>query len=1249
MSRQLTQLIIMAHRYFITDERQIRIMKILSVKFQNLNSLKGEHQIHFDQSPLDESGLFLITGPTGSGKTTILDAITVALYGKVHRHEKNVEEIMSGHTYECYSELEFEIKGIRYRSKWSLKKSNKRADGKLQAEKMEFAELPSEKFLGGHTTTQVKQEIIRICGLDYDQFLRSVILSQGDFTRFMKASENERSELLEKITDTKIYSDISIYVYERLVQEKKQLITLKERMQEDLPLPAEETIRLADELAKLSVTDLDLKKEQLDLATKINWLQKTGELKAKLQSNLTALAGSRLLLEQNQPDFKRLELHNGATAWQPDLVRIELKNQEIARSTIQVQTLTDNLPLNHVEMLEAGIRHEAAILAAGLAVVTYTEMEPLLSHTEQLDVDIKILSAQLATREKLHSANQALLEELRAKESANSSSARAMTAQILLLENWLEAHREDKELERELTGFSRDCAELNKLNEGALKIEDETDAFQIQLKTQTEFQVQAQVLLDYLSLDHKASAELLKQLSAQKLQQLNGRSVDEIKQEADLLPVLINKCESSVKVATQFGDNRQKALHLDGKIKEQNVKLENIRTELEKNSIACTEAENQLKSARDVLEAEQKYLSYEELRLTLVPEKPCPVCGSLHHPFAEQVHSSIISLTSRRVSELESSLTELKSGTEKTRLNLQNTQFDVQTLTAEFQRLETESKALVAEFNELNNSLPRALDISKPGIIRSVIDSKKRLLHELTGILSNLKEIDSQLSSVSLNISQAEGKIETEKEKLKNFSQRIQEITAQTGQRKNQLRENKEASNELTLKLSAFLLSYGIETGLHQLDEIQNLLNKRLGLFTEQQNSHQQLRLQSVALVTAAVHLKDQLTEKDADLKSLKLVLDMETGELLGLKLNRTTLLQDKQPAAERIRFQEQIQQQTKQRDQAGRDKLQKTDQVTQTETSLSTAKLDLGILTSQMQELTGLLLTAIKSKGIESIEALQGLLLAPAEAELIHTRQQEIRSRLSNELHEEKLVSLELETELSGNMTDKPETLLRQETELVGNSLAELNQQIGKIKQVLQDDERIRVKYSALGGEIEIQQGKHDRWNRLSLMIGSAGGKNFSRFAQGLTLARLTDLANAHLSRFSNRYKIVKTENEDLGLSILDYQLTDDIRPMASLSGGESFLVSLSLAFGLSDLASRKVHIDSLFIDEGFGTLDAETLDTAVSALENLQSNGKTIGIISHVEALKERIGTQIQLVKHTGGISGIVIRQFDGTIFTE
>lgn len=208
----------------------------------------------------------------------------------------------------------------------------------------------------------------------------------------------------------------------------------------------------------------------------------------------------------------------------------------------------------------------------------------------------------------------------------------------------------------------------------------------------------------------------------------------------------------------------------------------------------------------------------------------------------------------------------------------------------------------------------------------------------------------------------------------------------------------------------------------------------------------------------------------------------------------------------------------------------------------------------------------------------------------------------------------------------------LNQQLQQLEQQVQQLTEQLGQLQQQLSSDTRRRTDQQQLLQEIASLQQQYEDWQRLNSLIGSADGARYRRFAQGLTLQQLIVLANRQLTVLHNRYQLARHNEAELELRVLDTWQADSERDTKTLSGGESFLVSLALALALSDLVSNKTRIDSLFLDEGFGTLDADTLDSALSALDNLNANGKMIGIISHVEALKERIAVQIKVDKQQG-----------------
>ena len=202
---------------------------------------------------------------------------------------------------------------------------------------------------------------------------------------------------------------------------------------------------------------------------------------------------------------------------------------------------------------------------------------------------------------------------------------------------------------------------------------------------------------------------------------------------------------------------------------------------------------------------------------------------------------------------------------------------------------------------------------------------------------------------------------------------------------------------------------------------------------------------------------------------------------------------------------------------------------------------------------------------------------------------------------------------------------------------MKELRDTIAGLKHKLSENATAKARVKEKQSAILAQKIECQRWEKLHRLIGSADGKKYRNFAQGLTFELMVSHANRQLQKMTDRYLLIRDEQQPLELNVVDSYQAGEIRSTKNLSGGESFIVSLTLALGLSKMASQKVRVDSLFLDEGFGTLDEEALDTALDTLSGLQQDGKLIGIISHVSALKERISTQISINPVSGGRSSL------------
>ena len=252
--------------------------------------------------------------------------------------------------------------------------------------------------------------------------------------------------------------------------------------------------------------------------------------------------------------------------------------------------------------------------------------------------------------------------------------------------------------------------------------------------------------------------------------------------------------------------------------------------------------------------------------------------------------------------------------------------------------------------------------------------------------------------------------------------------------------------------------------------------------------------------------------------------------------------------------------------------------------------------------------------------------------------RLEQLKQSLENQIQQATALLQQAGQRLNAHLELRPDNLtadvplLQAQLQQLAQLLRENTTRQGEIRQQLKQDSDNRLHQQALMQEIEAAARLADDWGYLNALIGSKEGDRFRKFAQGLTLDNLVWLANQQLTRLHGRYLLQRKASDALELEVMDTWQADAVRDTRTLSGGESFLVSLALALALSDLVSHNTQIDSLFLDEGFGTLDSETLDTALDALDALNASGKTIGVISHVEAMKERIPVQIKVKKING-----------------
>ncbi|KJY75116.1 SbcC/MukB-like Walker B domain-containing protein [Vibrio nigripulchritudo] len=1214
-------------------------MKILSLRLKNLNSLKGEWKIDFTQSPFTDNGLFAITGATGAGKTTLLDAICLAIYHKTPRLgllTQSSNEAMTRGESECCSEVEFEVKGKAYRAFWSMRRSRGKADGKLQGAEVELAEVEGGKVIASQAKKKL-EEVERITGLDFDRFTKSMMLSQGQFAAFLNAKESERAELLEELTGTEIYGLISERVHQHWSESKQTLIALESRAQGVQLLDTAYRESLNEELSSLKNQHGTAKKEKESFDQCANWIKEKTDLAAELSQTSQSLINAKTALAEAKPELDKLADAEPAEQIKPLHDKLSDIHNTHRQYTESLESLRKQATELESECKEVDAEVKVSESTLQSTKVAQQALEDLITQT------VIPLDSDIAQGKQKQSSLQSEIHEKNNKKHTLDASYQQLTTKlkeqndtIAESEKFIEQNTNLKDVAPKLEGWKVQLTGLENSSRELTEIVSNLSLLGIQKAEQLEKQkkIESELKLAHSELKSNKEKELQLSSSYQALSGVSSLEEMEAQQQTMNQQVIVTHQLQGFQerwslVFNEQQQQSQKMAQQESELKLRNQQRDSLREQYK--------SQNQLAQSLAQLVTQEEHLAV--YRSNLRDDQPCPLCGSLEHPILADGAVSVPETIAQK-EEAERRLSELKHQGEALSVEIKSVEFQFSENQSKLSAGQTELEQLQLQWNQKLPALDKAIDIVTPSsaaILTASLEEKVKAsqsqISQLKAAEKALEESQKQTSTLSEKAAQLENQLKLEtkdtqliEKKQQDFAERKQKLEAQ---RLEQRQDLQSAMSEANLKAP----DQNVELWINELkDQVDAFQNKEKHL--------SELR-HSVTLVLAEQkNLDSQQSELTDALNQLQKQL-VETSDLLNERMaKRTEVFANKSVDDERLKAREQVAQAERSTEliQAKHKSLKEkqaslSGQQSSINNSLSNTVVSKSQIQSEWEQ-------ALSSSPFDTVEQFQSALLPIEEKARIQQLKQSLNDSVTQlkaiqESANQKLSALNRHEKASEWIDIKLEDIQNQQTE-AQRHLEGLTKREGEITQELVSDDKRREEQSSLFEEIERCRVEYDDIQYLHSMIGSQKGDKFRKFAQGLTLDNLIYLANKQLSRLYGRYQLQRKQGEGLELTVLDLWQGDNERDTKTLSGGESFLVSLALALALSDLVSHKTSIDSLFLDEGFGTLDAQTLDIALDALDSLNASGKMIGVISHIEAMKERIPVQLKVTKKSGlGIS--------------
>jgi exonuclease SbcC len=1211
-------------------------MRILRLHLQNVHALRNQWTLQFDAEPLQSAGLFAITGPTGGGKSSLLDAMIVALYGRVPRYGSSTpNDLMTRHTGETLVELDFAVEQGRYRARWNLRRARGKAEGRLQPPRHELQNLDQGTTLDLRNS-EVPRKVEELTGLNLEQFQRSVILPQGEFAAFLRASERERGELLEELTGLHIYSELGQFAYQCRQAEEHKLQQLQDKLGAIPLLPPEQRKELERQLAEQQQQRPLLLKQAETLQAQLDWLKQCAKVAQECVEHKNAYEAAEGAVQNFHEQQQRLDRHNLLVPLRPEWKKLQKLESTAEQREHERRTLQNQLALQQALLTASGKAFREAEAALTANSEQMQRLEPQIRKAQELDVRLQPKREQVAQRQQDVQRRQQELasqQELIAQEQANLQHAEAQHQQH---EQWLQNREAHQQLDEKLPQLQERC-QVWRSHQQQIRELDARLADLAQELQRTDRQ------LHEAQRQHADQAEELFQRQQQSSQQqqrekdlLGERSLGDCQQRQTELMRMLHRIERLQQLTTQHQATRQKLLENQRDLKQNEVALERHKQQIESLQSQLEQTRERLHDKQRILDQARLIQNYEEARRELHPGAPCPLCGSLEHPYVlkiaqpQQADSTLVDQLQARCAAMEAEQNQHAHA--ETRLQSQREQ--LQQREAELSEQEQQYQT---EFAELAEGFSCRIDQAE------VLEAfhKKRLAEyaELETLLQQANELfqtreqaQQELDNIRKQLQELQTQSATLQERLRQQSQEQSKCQRQRDEHRDQAAA---LHDELREKLQHYHVGeelLDLSSALETLQSLHHEFRER----AQQRDQAWQRQSQHRALLQ---YHESQAKQSQEALQQLQAELAQQQAAVVALQTERRQILEHDDP----VQLEAELRQQ-KQRLQAHYETArQRRENVLaehgQVQQRLRWLQDEHRRWQQEYADLRMNVSLSLRALGYASYEEAESHYLNEHEAQTLRQQSEALQRALSNTRHALGNIQMQQMALREQQLTTEPEEGLQAKVAEVRGCQSELDERVGSLRQQLTQDEAMRQSQQALTEEVQQQQQEVRRWSSVADLIGSADGTKFSRFAQSLTLRHLIQLANQHLRRLTDRYRLRKKEDAVVEMEILDRYQADTIRSLESLSGGETFLVSLALALGLSDLARRNHPIETLFIDEGFGTLDTETLDTALSALETLQADGKTIGIISHVEALKERLTTQIQVQKHDSGNSRLRI----------